>query len=268
MGKAGRSPRSRLIVVVHQLGAALPSPSQEPRYTRPCSSGIAEPGFSELPRLNHDWKFNMLGRIVLCAALSAPISASADSTGRDTLRELLSHQSMESRSSSATYLSCSDLLLSHEDAEKFPVRSQYIFNAMYTWAEIDIDKKKCIYILDPVHTGLSSEDASRFMSATELEFPVPPDPVKQGEGAVRASPVDSTPREHTIDLRTGEPVEEEHRDTSSDPCFQLIDSGAPFNSITLVQTGTASTGGSTAVQVSPFVHVTAAHVIAPRGTRP
>lgn len=151
--------------------------------------------------------FRLFASVTLFAVATGTL---ADVTGNNALRDLLAHPIVEQESHDGRYVSCGDVLISREDLFRFPVVSQYIFNAMYSWAEIDVEEKRCVYMISPDHTGLSADDAARFMSATQSDFPVPESPKSETEsaGAVGPKPVDTSDKANTLDMRTGEPIEE------------------------------------------------------------
>lgn len=200
---------------------------------------------------------------LLCIVLMGQLCASEDVL----LEELISSSHIRTSSTSVNYVSCSKLFLSNDAVAEFPTKSQYILNAMYTWAEVDTGDGICVFMLAPMRRGLDDFEAERFVSAGSTDFPV-----ENGESEfendrdpILARPIDTEDHEHLLELQVeGESGSVDQ--ATSDPRFQLIDPSAPFNSLALIQTGSSQTGGASAVQISPYVYVTAAHAIAQRGT--
>lgn len=65
---------------------------------------------------------------------------------------------------------------------------QYIYNAMYQWKSIYTPNGRCVYLVSPENRGLTSIEATALMTASGMEFPVPPEPPSSDANAVHVRP--------------------------------------------------------------------------------
>ena len=167
---------------------------------------------------------------------------------------------------------------------------QWINGTGYGWQIFALTTGRCVYLATPEGRGLSRSEARVFLSATQLPFPVAnprtniaacgrlperarleePMPSLDGTGADTA-PVElpEGPGEGEVVgcedvpvVRDGEAVPTSGTGRIMlDPRTELTDSRYPFNALALAKFG--MTAGS-ALQISPYVYVTAAHLVLDR----
>ncbi len=146
--------------------------------------------------------------------------------------------------------------------------SQYIFNRTYSWDEIPTAGGHCIYMTSPMDRSLTRSEADDFYTATKSEFPVvssePP------QKSAEANP-DPRTQHDPMPMRNSDKDLQKKNDASIgtlgapkpnlsglDPRVPVTQNIYPYNLITYVTSN--GTQGS-AVQVSPYVYMTAAHIV-------
>ena len=67
--------------------------------------------------------------------------------------------------------------------------SQYIFNAMYQWKWVITPNGRCVYLVAPENRGLTSAEATTLITASGMEFPVPPEPQSSNTEHVQVRPL-------------------------------------------------------------------------------
>lgn len=142
---------------------------------------------------------------------------------------------------------------------------QYIYNSAYEWLEIDDGNGgSCVYVKYPLRRILSHEEAQLFILASESEF-INEDYSEKGSLGIevieemKALPT-TEPENNSLGIE--EQVQDEvDQSKAIDDRFILLNSDYPFNSLTMVQTGTSTTTTASAVQLSPYVYATSAHVL-------
>ena len=87
--------------------------------------------------------------------------------------------------------------------------SQYIFNAMYHWKSVITPNGRCVYLVMPENRGLTSAEATSLITASEMEFPVPPNPSEQTDPAIIRKMIDENPAAHGIMIP--DPIERDPR---------------------------------------------------------
>ena len=63
--------------------------------------------------------------------------------------------------------------ISDPDRRIRPTHAQYIFNANYSWGEIDAGRGRCIVLDSPIARPLSRNEALDALTAARIPFPVP-----------------------------------------------------------------------------------------------
>lgn len=156
----------------------------------------------------------------------------------------------------------------------YPSESQYIYNADYSWAYSDVGGERCIFLMRPEVRLLTKEEAYDLLLAGQVPLPPPPEhsSQEQKESSTEIVPrhinddidVDwNSDREDQRDYRSpsvvplrGEPSA--NAPLSWDPRQRITNADHPFYALTYVQTDGSS---GSAIQISPYVYMTAAHVI-------
>jgi len=166
--------------------------------------------------------------------------------------------------------------------EKTQRYTQYIYNSVYVWTPIDTENGECILLRFPETRGLSREEAQVLLSAHKASFPVPqrieaPSPQKYRQ--ILDDQID-IPNSNDIEKDNhNDQINKNDEDSSvknpptpaavGDNRVRLTNSAFPFYSVARVLvsppynrfSATPPATGGSAVQVSPYVFVTAAHVI-------
>lgn len=200
--------------------------------------------------------------IIALGGMAAPAAASAQDqdAGEVTLSSMLERvDPIRAQSVQAAQVGCDSV-----DQRSLGEHQQYIYNAAYLWSEAVLDAGVCVFMKRPVTRKLSPAEAQRFITATESEFDVStfPSPEQVDHPDAGGLPSRGSDKEFYIEL--------DGRDERSSMSDHLIESdtrqlvtsyGYPYRNVAMVQTGTSYVETGSAVQITPYVYVTAAHVV-------
>ncbi|MGN6519995.1 MAG: hypothetical protein ACTHK2_11290 [Dokdonella sp.] len=139
-------------------------------------------------------------------------------------------------------------------------RAQYIFNEVYSWSILKTPGGFCVHLVEPVYRPLSIQEATDLLAASKTQFQTiePRAPASENSepkmGRGFSSEVEMT-------LENGTPIEKKKEEVIAarvDNRVPINSAAAPFNSVSLVVN---DGGNGSAIQVSPYVFMTAAHVV-------
>lgn len=144
-----------------------------------------------------------------------------------------------------------------------PQYSQYIYNANYVWSTHNTVTGFCIYLLRPIRKPLTFDEALDLISGSRMQFPVPKDEPVQPNDVIPHPIPDLTPPA-VLDGSGNTPPRPDsskvspEKDGRADTRVRVTSNSFPYYAITYVQTDGSS---GSAVQISPYVFMTAAHVL-------
>jgi hypothetical protein len=78
------------------------------------------------------------------------------------------------------FVDCSRTSAEQLDRSSTGGASQYIYNAMYHWKSVYTPNGRCVYLVMPENRGLTSAEATALITASGMEFPVPPESQNSG----------------------------------------------------------------------------------------
>jgi hypothetical protein len=156
---------------------------------------------------------------------------------------------------------------------------RFIYNGSYSWKEAEFENGLCIFIFAPLNRGLTIPEAQSFLAANRLDLGVSPEYQRDFGTAVdqtgripevaasadmdAATPVNILGGFDSPGLRQKGDAEAKSGDATNSVPFN--NPNFPYNSLTLTHHGSTNIDLGTrasAVQVSPYVYMTAAHVVA------
>lgn len=201
-----------------------------------------------------------LGLFMALAATSGAALAQGPENGEVTLSSMLQQvDPIRAHSVQAAQSGCDDV-----DQRSLGEQQQYIYNAAYLWSEVVLSTGVCVFMKRPVQRTLSPNEAQKFIAATETEFDVSsfPSPERVEHPDAGGVPSSGSDKEFYIDLdRRDEQSSEGAYSIESDPRTVVTDYGWPYRNVAMVQTGTSYVETGSAVQITPYVYATAAHVV-------
>ena len=78
------------------------------------------------------------------------------------------------------FVDCSRTSVEQLDRSSTGGTMQYIYNAMYEWKSVITPNGRCVYLVMLENRGLTSAEATVLMTASEMEFSVPPESQNSG----------------------------------------------------------------------------------------
>ena len=154
---------------------------------------------------------------------------------------------------------------------------QYIYNQLYRWSIVPVGSRYCVFLWHPLNRSLSPDEARDLLDASRMEFPVHPSksvsptnkPLMLPGGA---TPKISFPHDYNPDAPAGtnsDVLDQSGPQASGriqvpDQRVALSSSQFPYNAVSLVLFDQVN---GSAVQVTPYVFMTAAHVVVNKETK-
>ena len=143
----------------------------------------------------------------------------------------------------------------YQPPDNFGSFIQYMYNGVYRWSLVRTDNGVCIYLFAPVNRPLSVEEGRDLVLASKMEFPVDDStaPIIEPGLPTRPGSLREVTDPHDDDLIRSQIDNREPGDTR----VPLTSGSPPFNAVAWYEDDEQM---GSAVQLSPFVFMTAAHI--------
>jgi V8-like Glu-specific endopeptidase len=180
------------------------------------------------------------------------------------MRPQLSPERLRSLNSQTATLTDCQNPASSQNKPTIGQHTQYIYNSIYSWTMIRTQGGYCVYAISPVDRTLTIDEARDLLTASHIQFSVPATPKNELPNELHGvlppgSRHDDMPQ---VTIPSGDIPNESAKKNmtadSNDWRTPIASTSFPYNTIAYVQTNGSS---GSAVQISPYVWMTAAHVL-------